>query len=120
MKIYIIHASSYNFKDELYKPLRESKLNEYHSLILPYDVSESPINSKQTIQETNMVIAEVSYPSTGEGIDLGWANIYEKRIVCVHKTGSRYSETLKFISTEFIEYSSSQDLVEKLTTLLGQ
>ena len=38
------------------------------------DLNEKKIDPAQIIKKSDVVIAEVSYPATGEGIELGWAN----------------------------------------------
>lgn len=64
------------------------------------------------------MIAEVSLPSTGLGIELGWADTFNKPIVCIYKTGSEFSNSLKAISNTFIEYSNTDDLIDRLAKLL--
>lgn len=75
MKIYVSHTSSYDYTNQLYTPLRLSKLNSRHEIFLPHEPNEVPINTKAIIEACDIVLAEVSYPSTGQGIELGWANI---------------------------------------------
>jgi len=67
------------------------------------------------IKNQDLVIAEVSHASTGQGIELGWANLFGTPILCVNKKGSKPSNSLRFISDNFIEYSDSEDLIDKLT-----
>jgi len=70
LEIYITHSRDFDYKTELYTPLRNSSLNSQHRFILPHETNEF-INSKEIIQRSNLVIAEVSYPATGVGIELG-------------------------------------------------
>jgi hypothetical protein len=46
------------------------------------------------------------------------ADIKNIKIICVYKAGSKFSSSLKAVSKDFIEYSSSDDLIEKLEKLL--
>jgi len=64
MKIFISHSSSYNFKKELYIILRDSQLNKKYEIILPHESNEE-IDTKEIIKNCNLMIAEVSFPSTG-------------------------------------------------------
>ncbi len=75
-------------------------------------------NSMEVIKNSDLIIAEVSYPSTGMGIELGWANTFNKRVICVYKKDTKPSSSLKVVSNEFIEYTDSTDLVNKLIDLL--
>lgn len=117
MKIIITHSSGYNFKDELYRPIRTSLLNSQHTFFLPQEKEREKI-TKEMIQNADLVFAEVSYPSTGQGIELGWANIFDTPIVCFYKTGMKTSSAIKFITNDSIEYVDEKDLVEKLGDFL--
>ena len=114
MKIYVGHSSEFNYTEELYKPLRESQLNLKHEIILPHEDSSEPFNSKKFLQTCNLMIAEVSFPSTGLGIELGWADFFNVPIMFIYKKDSKISSSLKVISKEFIEYNSKEELINKL------
>ena len=83
MKIFIAHASSYDYKNELYLLIRKSYLNNEHEIILPIENGREVI-TKEMIKSCDLVIAEVSYPSTGMGIELGWADIFKIPIYCIY------------------------------------
>ena len=72
MKIYIGHSREYNYLEDLYTPIKTSLLFNNHEIILPHD--KRNLISKDIIKKCNLFIAEVSFPSTGLGIELGWAN----------------------------------------------
>lgn len=118
MKIYVAHSTGYNYQEELYKPIRNSILSSKHEIILPHENSIENFNSKEYFNTCNLVIAEVSLPSTGMGIELGWANIQGIRIACIYKSEAKPSSSLKAISKDFIEYSSSDELIQKLESII--
>jgi hypothetical protein len=74
MKIYVSHSTSFDFKEELYKPIRSSDLNSIHEIILPHEDSNEQFKTLDLFKSggCKLIIAEVSYPSTGQGIELGW------------------------------------------------
>ena len=119
MKIYVSHASSYDFRNELYAPLKHALKDP--ELFLPHENSDSA--NKDTMEilvSCDIVIAEVSYPSTGQGIELGWANMLHKPIVCIYKSGTRPSSAIPLIATSmqaytFIERSWLDTLIENLS-----
>lgn len=113
MKIYVVHSTSMNYIDELYNPLKESKLAFENEIIFPHDKNQN-INSKEIISNSDLVIAEVSYPSVGMGIELGWAEDRNVKIVCINKINTKVSSALKFITNDFIEYKDTNDLIQKL------
>lgn len=119
MKIFIAHSSNSDFKNELYKPLRESVLNNEHEILLPQEKGKEII-TKDIIKNLDVFIAEVSYPSTGQGIELGWADIFNIPIICIFKEGSKTSKSLRHVTDNFISYKDSEDMVDKLKGVLKQ
>lgn len=100
MKLYLTHSTSYDFKTELYEPIMASELYKLHQITLPHLTKEF-INSKEVIAKADLILAEVSYPSTGQGIELGWAENFGKNVICFYKAGSKYSGALKVVSSIF-------------------
>lgn len=118
MKIYIGHSTSFDFKKELYEPLRNSELNKLHEITLPHENSDKQFNSKQYLKSCDLMIAEVSFPSTGLGIELGWANLYNTPIVCIYKEGTKPSVAVYAVTDKTIGYSDFKDLIDKITDLI--
>ena len=120
MKIYLAHSTKYDYQTELYKPIKESSLNQKHKFIFFMDeISKGGVkSSKETIRNSDMLIAEISKKSTGVGIELGWADIFQIPIICIYKKGSKPSKHLKILTKDFIEYTNSKDLIENLKKLL--
>ena len=113
MKIYVSHSSGYDYDKELYLPIEQSSIVKNHKVILPHKVKL--VNTKEIIAESDLVIAEVSLPTTGQGIELGWADFSNKPILCIHKLDSKISSALKFITKHFIEYKNEADMIEKVS-----
>ena len=119
MKIFLAHASSFDFKDKLYKPLRESELNNLHEIFLPQETDKEVI-TKDIIGTCGLVIADVSHPSTGMGIELGWANVQNVPIVCIYEKGSTPSSALTYICDKFLMYTDHENMIEDITGVLKQ
>lgn len=117
MKIIVTHSSGFEFKEKLYRPIRESVLNKEHSFLLPQEKGEEGV-TKELIQNADLVFAEVSYPSTGQGIELGWANVFNTPIICFYMADCKPSNSIKYVSKNLIEYSDEKDLIDKLTDFL--
>lgn len=117
MKIYVSHQRKGDYKTELYEPLRSSNLAEF---IFPHENSDQPFNTKELFENKgcDLVLAEVSNSSTGQGIELGWASLLGIKIICAYKQGSEIAGSLKIISSDFIEYTDSKDLIEKLNKII--
>jgi len=118
MKVFISHSTQYNFMDELYEPIRNAESLLMHEFFFPHDTNVI-FNTKGAIQNVfEVILAEVSLPSTGQGIELGWANDKDKKIICIYKTGSKISHSLNEITDNIIEYSGAQDMITKITSAL--
>ena len=116
MRIYISHSSEHDYINEIYNPIKNSNLNEINNFVLPH---ESKItNTKDVIANSDLLIAEVSEPSTGQGIELGWADCFNTKILCIYKNGSKYSQSINFITDKFIEYESQEDMINKIQEFL--
>ena len=118
MKIYISHSSLYDYIDKIYEPIKKSNLVETNTFFFPHDNEDKIINTKQLIKEYDLVIAEVSIPATGQGIELGWADCANTPILCIYQENSKISSSLKFINNKFIEYKDSNDMINKITDFL--
>jgi len=114
MKIYVSHSKNFDYKKELYEVLENSGLNQ--EFILPHKESNSSFNSKELFKnkQCDLVLAEVSLPATGQGIELGWADAYQVPLVCVYKKDAKIAGSLKVITDQFIEYENTSDLISKL------
>lgn len=120
MRIYVTHSTSFDFRNDLYDPIRNSELNSKHEIVLPHENSIGLFDSKSYLDNCNLVIAEVSYPSTGQGIELGWADIKSVPIVCIYKVGATISGSLKAVCQEILEYTSTSDMVSKIAGLIDK
>lgn len=119
MKIYISHAGNYDYRTELYKPLKESKLYKDHQIFLPHESQNTDVNLKDIIGEVDLIVAEVSRPSTGQGIELGRADSAHVPVVCFYKSGAKPSSSLRFVTEELFSYATAADLVSKLEEWLA-
>jgi hypothetical protein len=119
MNIYISHSGNYDYENELYKPIKESKLAAMHYFFLPHEPENINVDAKNQLKQTDILVAEASYPSTGQGIEMGQANVADVPIVCFHKTGTKTSSSLRFVTNELIEYKDTNDFLAKLSARLA-
>jgi nucleoside 2-deoxyribosyltransferase len=115
MRIYVGHAKQLDYRKVLYEPLRNSALNSEHEIVLPHEDCDALFNSKDFLETCDVMIAEVSYPATGLGIELGWADCLGCPIICIYKKGSKASSSLKAVSNIFLEYSDEDEMIALLT-----
>jgi hypothetical protein len=116
--IYVSHASDFNFDAELYKPILNSQVYQSSQLILPHLDSEKQFPVKPNIDSIKGVFAEVSFPSTGQGIELAWLSEANTPIICVHQANKKYSSALTLITNNFQIYNSDSELIAILTKFI--
>lgn len=111
MRIYVGHSSSMAFRDCLYDPIRGSRLDEEHEVALPHENSDKLFDSKEYLrEECDLFVAEVSEASTGLGIELGWADLFDVPIVCIHREGEDFSSALTEVADEIVSYSEIEEI----------
>ncbi len=113
MKIFISHATQWNYQDELYTPLRNSDLAKKHEIILPHENGQQ-IETKDIIRDCDLVVAEVSSPSFGQGVELGWADASYVTIICFYKSGTEPSPYLASLSENISSYDSIETMIKKI------
>lgn len=118
MKIYISHSSKYDYISKIYNPIEKSDLIEENIFFFPH--KNKIINTKELIESCDLVIAEVSLPTTGQGIELGWADYAKTPILCVYEKGAEISSSLKFITNQFIEYENAEDMIKKIREFINR
>ena len=117
MRLFIAHSSDFDFKNKLYAPLRESVLNSEHEISLPQEGEKEEI-TREMIKECDALIADVSKPSLGAGIEMGWANAFNVPIIAMSEKGSHVSFSINNVVQEHIVYENPDDMIEKLTASL--
>jgi len=120
MKIYVTHSNQWEYRQKLYLPLKQSKLAKVHEIYYPHDEEQKNEHSKETIRNSDLVIAEVSLPATGMGVELGWAEDRNVPILCIAQEGYHVSNALKHITNYFIVYQNEQDMIEKIEKFLTE
>lgn len=118
MKIYVCHSTGYDYVNELYKPIRASSLNTDHEIFLPHENLNGEIDTMQITKDADLIIAEVSYPSTGQGIELGRAEMIGKRIVCLHQADKTPNSALRFVTGPVISYKDAAEMIRVVAELL--
>lgn len=72
----------------------------------------------EKIDESDFLIAELSYKSIGIGIEAGYAKAKNKKIIYIHQKGTEISTTVNGICDSRIEYKNERDLFKKLKNAL--
>jgi len=121
MNIYVAHSRKFDFQNELYKPIRQSALNDKHNFVLPHEISGEPFNSRVFLKnECDLALAEVSRVSTGLGIELGWADAFGVRIICAYQKSYEPNRSLTAVCQSWLKYSDSHDLILGIENAIRQ
>jgi len=120
--IYVSHSNNFNFKKLLYEPLRMSSLNNKVKFIFPHENSEEYYDTLGLFDSNQdiIVLAELSYISSGRDIELGMAYKGRFPIIGIYKKGSDIKGAQKFVSTKLIEYDSIEKAISKLENYFKQ
>ncbi|MCA9364719.1 MAG: hypothetical protein KC736_02400 [Candidatus Moranbacteria bacterium] len=116
MRIYVTHSGKLNYHDELYLPIRSAESFRECEIILPHEDSEKSFDSRRLLLErsVDLVIAEVSFSSLGQGIELGWADAFGVPIVAIVRTGFSFSRSLSVVCQDVREYNGDNVSVVKV------
>ena len=117
MNIFISHSKKYDYINKIYNPIKNSNLVKSNNFFFPHDNNKT-INTKEIISNSDLAIAEVSLPGTGQGIELGWADYATTPILCIYEKGLKINSSLKFITNNFIGYENTDDMIKKINNFV--
>jgi len=86
-------------------------------IVFPHQEAEETHLTQAQIAKADLVLVEVSIPSTGSGIELGWANALGKEVVAFHQGGSQPSPAIKFVAKQIHVYVTREDIINTLDSL---
>ncbi|MBQ3142339.1 MAG: hypothetical protein IJB82_02405 [Bacilli bacterium] len=118
MRVYIAHSRSFDFINNLYKPLRSDFYFDELELILPHEKSLNSSNDRDFYKSIDLFIAECSEVSTGLGIELGFAFDDKKDIFCIYKSGKKISDSIKVITNNIFEYHDKKEMIEIIKSII--
>lgn len=119
MNIYISHCGGvFDYENGLYKPIKESDLAKDNYFFLPHEPENLDTDAVTELKRMDVLVAEASFPSTGQGIELAQAKAANVPIVCFYKRGAKISSSLRFVTNSVIEYTDMPDFFVKLSAEL--
>jgi len=120
------YADRNEFKN-LDKKLRFLLLkNKIDSYSFVFDFKEKVSNqvlmseALRFIDESDLLIVELSYKPIGVGLEAGFAKAKDKKIIYIHRFGSEISNTVDGICDIRIEYENVEDLLAKVENFLSK
>ena len=119
MKIYVAHSRDFDYQNELYLSLKNSEIFKQHEFILPHD-GDNYNHNRDFYKNIDLVIAEVSYPSTGLGIELGFLYDDNKPIYCIYRIDKKISGSIKAITKNIYEYENKEDMLNIIGDIVNR
>lgn len=117
MRIYVAHATNCDYTNEIYKPIRlDNELKKYE-IILPHE-EENFIHNRDYYANFDIAICEISNPSIGLGIEMGFFFDSNVPIYCLYKKGCSYSKSILAITNNIIEYTDNDDFMDKIKLII--
>lgn len=116
MNIYVGHSTKYPFKELLYQPIKETRLYREHFMVLPHEETDELFDTRLFLEKCDLFIADVTYPSLGLGIELGWANEIGVPIIAISQAGNPLSKSVGVITKDMYQYQNEAELKEILDT----
>jgi nucleoside 2-deoxyribosyltransferase len=79
-------------------------------------------HSLDAVKKSKLIVAEVSYPSLGTGVEIGIALRLNKKIICLAKKGSNVSSMVRGAAKKglirMIDYDNDEEALNKLRDML--
>ncbi|MFQ5620840.1 MAG: hypothetical protein ACE5FT_03280 [Candidatus Nanoarchaeia archaeon] len=121
MRGYLSHSkrdllgNDWDFRENLYVPIKESGLQEEFGIIFPHERSGRTYNTEQLIRDgIDFLIGDVTFPHSGIA-EIGMAKYAKCNIILTHNTNIRCAIGSLFMLTNmFAPYDSPEELVEGL------
>lgn len=88
------------------------------SFKFPGETKEDIQRTKDDIASAELVLVEVSIPSTGSGIEMGWANAAGVPIIAFHQGGAEPSPAVKFATRDIHVYVTEEHIMDVLKALV--
>ena len=118
MKIYVAHSREFDYKNELYIPIRENVELRKYNIILPHEEEGVSSNTRDFYNKIDIIIAECSYPATGLGIELGFAYDDNTPIYCIYKQGKKVSGSIRAVTNDIYEYANVDEMLNIIKKII--
>lgn len=117
MNIYIAHSSNYDYEKRLYEPIKSDQRLSNYNIILPHE-KKNIKNNRNFYRHIDLFIGEISYPSTGLGIELAFAYDSKIPIYCLVEKGKKYSQSVEVVTSNIITYNDTEDFLNKIINII--
>jgi hypothetical protein len=113
VKIYISHAEDFDY-EKLYEAIHDSTLYDQYQFFLPRESQNIGLKPQDVLKGTDLLVAEVSHPSTSQGIELGLAAAAGVPIICFYRELAQPPDLLQFVTKHIDPYTDADGLLRQL------
>lgn len=106
--IYTIHSSKLNYKEEFYRPLLLSEVCTQHNLILPLTDKYKTMYAKDLINESDVVIINLTNATFSVFIETKWTLKFEKPHLFLIKENAKINFLLNKYKKEAKIYQNTE------------
>lgn len=110
--IYAVHSNKLNYKEEFYKALLLSKECTRHNLILPLTDKYENMYAKDLVENSDIVIINLSDSTFSVFVETKWALKMNKKILFLIKENAKCSTLLNKYKKESKKYFNYEDQLE--------
>lgn len=118
--VYVGHARSFDYQTALYAPLQRLALEwPQMDLVLPH-ATDGFIDSRVLFEKGQcaLFIAEVSHASTGLGMELAYASVFNVPTVCLRRNGTPVSTSIRSLNAPIFGYRDHHELAQRVRDAL--
>lgn len=110
--IYAVHSNKLNYKDDFYKALLLSKECSKHHLILPLTEKYENMFAKELVENSDIIIINLTNSSLSVFIETKWAIKMNKKILFLLKDNGKCSPLMKKYKQLSKKYYSYEDEIK--------
>ncbi len=119
LNIYFGHSKKIDYQ-KIYDWIESCEELKKYNFMFPHKLDSNSRNGRDFYKNIDVFIAEISFPSTGLGIELGFSFDEKIPIYCFYKENSNYTNALLSVTNNFIEYTAREDFLKKLIKILNE
>ncbi len=127
-KIFIAAPYTHNLDTDLLNTLEKILKKMKFEVIIPHRyvidvgdrVKKAIEDNYKRLADSDIVLADVSEPSHGVGMEIMYAYQCRKEMIFIKKRGSKASKMVLIYTNRVVEYEDNADLAEKLAIILGE
>lgn len=116
IKVYVMHSEKIDYKEEIYKPLLEKGLMKDFFLILPLSEKFKSTYIKDLLNDSDIIICNLSNFNFLANIELKTAKKLNKPIFYYIKKDDKNLN--KYNNNEIIVYNTKEEFIDRVTKLL--